>query len=113
MRQALSVLWSAGLWIYAAAAGGLVVLFSGSDYEWMVGEKEEDGGRKLTLCDIPVSSDDARDVYLPLTLVLVLLPLAGGAVSSIRARRVRPALGLGAALLAVWLYRFFLRKLGC
>jgi len=86
-------------------------MLSDSPYEWMIGDVQDN--RKLTICDIPAPSDDARNVYIPLTIALILVPLVGGIVSYIRARRVRPALVMGAALLALWIYRFFLRELGC
>lgn len=97
--------------IYALLVGGLIVMLTDSPYEWMIGELRDH--RKLTICDIPTAVDDASDVYLPATIALILVPLIGGTVSSIRARRVQPALMMGAALLLLWIYRFFLRRLGC
>ena len=97
--------------VYALAVAVLIVLLSGSSYEFMVGEV--DGGRKLTLCDLPAPVDDARDVCVPVTCALVLVLAIPGAVHSVRSRRVTPTLVLGCMLMVVWFYRFFLRTLGC
>lgn len=100
-----------GRLIYALLVAGVIVMLSDSDYEWLIGEVEDN--RKLTICDIPVPSDYARDIYIPLTAALILVPLIGGIAGSIRARRLSPALWIGAGLLTLWTYRFFFRTLGC
>lgn len=99
--------------IYAILVGGIIDILSDSPYEWMIGEVHDN--RKLTICDLPPPSDgdDAINVYVPLTIALVLVPLIAGIVRYIRASKVGPALVIGVALLAVWIYRFFLRDLGC
>lgn len=97
--------------LYAVAVAALIVLLSGSPYEFMIGEVQDN--KKITICNLPVSADDARDVYAPTTCALVLVLLLTGAVRSVRSRRVTPALALGCALAVVWVYRFFLRTLGC
>jgi len=86
-------------------------LLSASPYQWIIGEVQDN--RRFTICDISVLGDDARDVYIPLTIVLILVSLIRGTLSYIRTIRMKPALLIGAALLLFWIYRFFLRHLGC
>jgi hypothetical protein len=97
--------------LYAAAVSVLIVVLSGSPYEFMIGEAE--GNRKITICNLPVPADDGRDVSLPLTAALVLVLVITGVVRSVRSRRVTPALVLGCLVILLWFYRFFLRTLGC
>jgi hypothetical protein len=97
--------------LYAAAVSVAIVVLSGSPYEFMIGEME--GNRKITICNLPVPADNGRDVALPLTAALVLVLVITGVIHSVRSRRVTPALVLGGLLVLLWLYRFFLRTLGC
>ncbi|MGO8977233.1 MAG: DUF2645 family protein [Steroidobacteraceae bacterium] len=95
----------------AIAAAALIILLSGSPYEFMIGEVQ-DGG-KVNICDLPASMDDATDVYAPATGALVVVFFATGAVRSIRTRRVMPSLVLGCAIALLWFYRFVWRTHGC
>jgi hypothetical protein len=97
--------------LYAVAVSVLIVIFSGSSYEFMTGEK--DGDHPLTRCNLPGPIDDARDVYIPLTGLFVFIPLAIGMVTLLRTRRVTPPLTYGGLLVLLWAYRFFLMPLTC
>ena len=97
--------------LYAVAVAVVIVVLSGSAYEFMIGEVQDN--RKLTICDLPVAADDARDVSIPVTGALVLVLVITGVVRSVRSRRVTPALVLGCLLVLIWFYRFFWRTLGC
>jgi hypothetical protein len=46
--------------LYAAAVSVVIVVLSGSPYEFMIGEVEDN--RKITICNLPVPADDNRDV---------------------------------------------------
>jgi hypothetical protein len=87
------------------------LVLSSSPYAFMVGEI--DNGKQVTFCDLPKPIDDASDVYVPLTGILVFGLLVAGAVSSYRSRRIRLSLVLGCALASLWAYRFFLQNVGC
>ena len=97
--------------LYAAAVSVVIVVLSGSPYEFMIGDVE--GNRKITICNLPVPADDSRDVSLPLTAALVLVLVITGVIGSVRSKRVTPALVLGRLLVLIWFYRFFFRTLGC
>jgi hypothetical protein len=50
--------------IYALACGAAILLLSGQDYEWMIGERDLDGS-VLTRCTIPAPIDDVSDMAFP------------------------------------------------
>ena len=97
--------------LYAVAVAALIFVLSGSPYEFMIGEVQNN--KRVTLCDLPTPVDDARDVYAPLTGALVLVVLIAGSIRSFRSRRINLTLVVGCVLLLIWTYRFFLRTLGC
>lgn len=97
--------------MYALAVAVLIFVLSGSPYAFMIGEM--DNGKKMTFCDLPKPTDDASDVYVPLTGILVFGLLVAGGISSYRAGRVRPSLVLGCALTLFWAYHSFLQNIGC
>jgi hypothetical protein len=97
--------------LYALAVAAAIILLSGSPYDFMIGE--DDGGHKITACDLPTPSDDVSGFYAMVTCVLVLALLITGIVRSIRGRRLAPFMVLGVALLALWTYEFFGQTLGC
>ena len=97
--------------LYALAVAVFILVLSGSPYAFMIGEM--DNGKKLTACDIPKPLDDASDVYVPLTGILVVGLLVAGGISSYRARRIRLSFVLGCALALFWAYRSFLQNVGC
>lgn len=96
---------------YALMVAALILLLSGSPYEFMIGEV--DHGKITTLCDLPQSVDTAREIYVPMTGAFILVLLIIGAVSSARSRRPKFSLLLGCIVLTLWIYRFFLRFSGC
>ena len=77
----------------------------------MIGEME--GGVPISICTLPPAVDDARDVYAPLCAVLITPIFVVGLVRSLRTRRLDVQAVLGAALIIIWGYRFFLRTAGC
>lgn len=97
--------------LYAAVVAALIFLLSGSPYEFMIGEVQDN--KPVTICNLPTPVDDARDVYAPITCALVLVLLIAGSIRSIRYRRINFTLVVGCVLLLIWTYRFFLRTLGC
>lgn len=97
--------------IYALLVASLILILSTSPYEGMIGEVVNN--ERLTICSIPPPIDDASRIYIVLTIPLILLPLVGGIVSYIQTRRLKPIQVIGVVLLSIWIYRFFLRKLGC
>ena len=107
VRKSSSFLY--GLCAFAVAF--LILLLSGSDYDYMIGEL--DGNTTLTLCDIPKEVDDASDVYAPFTGLLVLILVLTGISHSRRHRRVSASLIFSFLLLLFWIYRYFGRTVGC
>lgn len=97
--------------LYALTVAIFIVVVTGSPYDYMVGEV--DSGRRMTACDLPIASDDIRDVTVPMTGMLVLGLLAVGIARSAKARRITPALAYGCLLATFWIYRFYLRSHGC
>lgn len=101
LRDAVFVMASAGV-------AGLIVVCSTERYEGMIGEADTDGSR-LTLCSIPTDPDSSRMLVSVVVLTPALM-LAGISARPVR-RRYRIAISL--AVLALWLYCFFVRFAGC
>jgi hypothetical protein len=77
----------------------------------MVGQREPDGS-VLTLCTIPTSTDSTSDIAIP-TLVLIAVLFVPGVIRLITRWQVGPLLFLSLGLLALWIYRFFIRAAFC
>jgi hypothetical protein len=97
---------------YALACAVAILILSGQDYEWMVGERDPDGS-VLTLCTIPAPTDNDTSEMAMLALILVVALLAPGLIGLIRRRRIGLPLALSLGLLALWGYRFFGRTAFC
>jgi len=113
-RKACAAAWikRIGVVSYALLCALFIIVVSGKDYEWMVGEKEANGSM-FTHCMIPLSMDDTADVTKPLTFfAIVVLPIFG-LVRLIKRRQVGLSLVLGFGLLLLWAYRFWGRTWFC
>jgi hypothetical protein len=77
--------------LYALAVAAVIILLSGSPYDFMIGE--DDNGHKMTACDLPTPSDDVSGFYAMVTCVLVLVLLITGLARSVRGRRLAPSMG--------------------
>lgn len=97
--------------LYALVCAGVILLFSEGDYEWMIGQRGPDGS-VLTLCTIPTSTDSTSDMAMP-TLVLIAVLFVPGVIRLIGRWHVGPSLLLSLGLLAIWIYRFFIRAAFC
>jgi len=97
--------------IYSLLVALLILIGTTSPYDAFEGEVHD--GKVTTFCDLPTESDDMSDIFVPLTGILILGLLVVGAIRSYRARRVRPTLIYGLLLLVMWVYYFFLRRIGC
>jgi hypothetical protein len=97
--------------LYSLVCTAVILLFSEGDYEWMVGQREPDGS-VLTLCTIPTSTDSTSDMAIP-TLVLIAVLFVPGVIRLITRWQVGPSLFLSLGLLALWIYRFFIRAVFC
>ena len=98
--------------IYSLLVVVLILIATASPYDAFEGEVSADG-KVTTFCDLPTESDDMSDIFVPLIGILVFGLLIVGAIRSYRARRVRPSLIYGVLLLLMWVYFFFLRRIGC
>jgi len=89
-----------------------IAVLSTHPYEWMVGERGDDGVA-MTLCALPSPSDDSRAIGSGLMLVAVLPWFVWIALRwRQRAWTAWPTLA-GLGLLAFWAYRFFGRYALC
>lgn len=92
----------------SAGVAGLIVVCSTERYEGMIGEVDPDGSR-LTLCSIPTDPDSSR----MLVSVVMLIPALMLAATAARPVRHRYRMAISLAVLALWLYCFFVRFVGC
>jgi hypothetical protein len=97
--------------VYALGCGAAILLLSGQDYEWMIGERDQDGS-VLTHCAIPTPTDDMSDMAYP-ALILIAVLFAPGLFHLIKQRRIGLSLTLSLGLLALWIYRFLVRVAFC
>lgn len=94
--------------LYAAIAALNVWLWPTNKYEWMLSEPAAAGTTRCTLPD-----DRASWFYELFALGPALLPLAIGLVLLARRRTANPWLIAGVALVALWVVRIALYRLGC
>ena len=89
----------------------LVELLSIHDYEWMLDDPAL-GDEKLARCALPPPIDDASDVGILVSALLVVLGLAAAWVD--KRKRLRASFLAGVALVAAWAaYRFYFQMRLC
>jgi hypothetical protein len=111
-RKIVSLLSHGVLFLYVLLSGLAIFLLSMNDYKWMVGERDTDG-TILTLCALPVPSDDTSDVALIVTLITAFPLLIFGVARLVQRRQGRLPLVLCLGLLALWGYCVGRRTLSC
>ena len=100
------------LCVYGIVTAVVIYVLSLEPYEWMVGEKSDDG-LLVTLCTLPDSQNSDGDVSALCILVLISLSLLPGGIGAVKHKRWNPLLIMGMVLVLFAAYRFFGQSLAC